>query len=409
MKLLLAAVFMFFLLAGGPANADDKALAREANAALAHKDFKTAFTKFSILAEHGEPAAQFNLGAFYLNGQGTSKDEKRAFEWFRKSAALGNSRARQVIEKAAARGNESARNELKILQGQVNPEKAPAPPKDIQVVKPSEREVSPVKPVEKPAERPLAQTRSAGKRIYGDPTVASSGKWVYGISAGVSSYKATEPMYYPTSGGVLSYTASAYSAIQPGVGAWIGYGDIAVMLSYGRRSKTLSATVQGVGTLSKTFKTSETEIVVRWLARQLAGEYFMPYVLAGYARNSTTGTEDEIQFQDVYSQRDSMLMLGAGTIVPVNDAVGFRIDGRLGSDKQVNSGRFVASPGVTLSFDTYQYTATARFSRITAAMYFRMAPGWDGELAFKRGSYAAGVGPSYSDSALYATVEYVYR
>lgn len=95
---------------------EKNALIHDANTALTQHDYATAFTKFSTLSEHGVASAQFNLGAFYLNGQGVQKDEKIAFEWFRKSAAQGNARALQVIEKAAARGNIHAKNELAKLQ-----------------------------------------------------------------------------------------------------------------------------------------------------------------------------------------------------------------------------------------------------------------------------------------------------
>lgn len=88
---------------------DDKTLWAEANAALAKKDYNTAFSKFLILAQHGSAIAQFNLGAFYFNGQGVQRDEKQAFDWFAKSAAQGNDRALQVIQNAAAKGNEYAK------------------------------------------------------------------------------------------------------------------------------------------------------------------------------------------------------------------------------------------------------------------------------------------------------------
>jgi outer membrane protein W len=92
------------------AHAEDNALINEANAALSQKDYSGAFSKFSVLAQHGNATAQFNLGAFYLNGQGVQKDEKQAFEWFAKSAAQKNARALQVIQNAAAKGNENAKN-----------------------------------------------------------------------------------------------------------------------------------------------------------------------------------------------------------------------------------------------------------------------------------------------------------
>ena len=108
--------------------AEEKALIRDANIALAQKDYATAFAKYSTLAEYGKPLAQFNLGAFYLNGQGVQKNERLAYEWFRKSAAQGDARALNVIENAAAKGNLYAMDELNILHEQtvaVQPQQQP--------------------------------------------------------------------------------------------------------------------------------------------------------------------------------------------------------------------------------------------------------------------------------------------
>ncbi|MBI5889983.1 MAG: SEL1-like repeat protein [Nitrosomonadales bacterium] len=417
MKTLLTTLILSYALLVGIAHADDlastedKALVHDANAALAQKDYKTAFSKFSILAEQGKTAAQFNMGAFYLNGQGVPKDDMRAFEWFRKSAAQGNPRALQVIENAAAKGNVYAVNELKKLRGQTEPAKAPIQPQETAPEKPLEKPKE--MPVEKPQEKPQVQARvdkkaAGGKWVYSDPTVAAPGKWVSGISAELSSYKATEPLYYPV-GGVLNYVTQSYSASQPDVGAWVGNGDITVMASYGRRSGNLSSSIPGVGSVSKSFRTNEAEIDVRWLIRSLSSGYFSPYVLFGYALNSTNGTGNEIDFLDNYSQKDSMLMVGAGAIIPVNEKIGFRVDGRYGRDKQTSSGNYVANPGVTLSFTSYQYAATATYTRITAAMYYKFSREWNAQLSARRGNYSAGIGPAFSDTGFCAMVGYAYR
>jgi TPR repeat protein len=124
-----ATLCLALLLISGFAHADDNALVREANAALAQKDYSGAFSKFSVLAERGNAIAQFDLGAFYLNGQGVQRDEKQAYEWFTKSAAQGNATALQVINKAAAKGNENAKAALNKLQQQTAspPAQAQAP------------------------------------------------------------------------------------------------------------------------------------------------------------------------------------------------------------------------------------------------------------------------------------------
>jgi hypothetical protein len=124
-----ATLCLALFLISGFAYADDNALVREANAALAQKDYSGAFSKFSVLAERGNAIAQFDLGAFYLNGQGVQRDEKQAYEWFTKSAAQGNATALQVINKAAAKGNENAKAALNKLQQQTAtpPAQAQAP------------------------------------------------------------------------------------------------------------------------------------------------------------------------------------------------------------------------------------------------------------------------------------------
>lgn len=113
-----AALFLALFLISGFAHADDSALIREANVALSQKDYSGAFSRFSILAEHGNAKAQFNLGAFYLNGQGVQRDEKQAYEWFAKSAVQGNARALEILRNAAAKGNENAKSELNKIQQQ---------------------------------------------------------------------------------------------------------------------------------------------------------------------------------------------------------------------------------------------------------------------------------------------------
>jgi len=47
------------------------------------------FSKKTGEAQAGKPRAQYDLGNMYLKGQGTSINEKKAFEWIKKSAAQG--------------------------------------------------------------------------------------------------------------------------------------------------------------------------------------------------------------------------------------------------------------------------------------------------------------------------------
>jgi TPR repeat protein len=56
----------------------------------AHADDKKLFEQLLSLSKQGDAIAQYNLGMFYNNGIGTSRNSKAAFEWFQKSAANNN-------------------------------------------------------------------------------------------------------------------------------------------------------------------------------------------------------------------------------------------------------------------------------------------------------------------------------
>ena len=121
-----ATLCLALLLVSGLAHANDRLLIKEANAALSHKDYSTAFSKFSILAQHGNAAAQFNLGAFYLNGQGVRKDEKKAYEWFEKSAAQGNARAAKILKKMDEKKQAAAKEQAVAKEKTAAPLSVPA-------------------------------------------------------------------------------------------------------------------------------------------------------------------------------------------------------------------------------------------------------------------------------------------
>ena len=157
MKTILASLFLLLALISTLAYADDNAFIIEANNALAHKDYLTAFSKLSILAQHGNADAQYNVGSLYFNGMGVKNDFKQAFEWYHKAALQGKAKAQyilglmyqnglgvqqdnkqsidwykkaatqgsesalQAIKREAALGNENAKSALGILQPQPTP------------------------------------------------------------------------------------------------------------------------------------------------------------------------------------------------------------------------------------------------------------------------------------------------
>jgi len=97
------------------------------------------------LAERGVPRAQFDLGGSYANGQGVTKDDARAMEWYRKAADQGFAPAQDAVgymyatgkgvakddaqaaawwRKAAAQGNTDAQASLMELQTMVSVQRA---------------------------------------------------------------------------------------------------------------------------------------------------------------------------------------------------------------------------------------------------------------------------------------------
>ena len=71
----------------GVALADDF---QEGVEAYEEGNYATAFAKFDLLAEGGNPRAQFNLGLLYDNGEGVKKDAKKAFDLWLMAAKNGH-------------------------------------------------------------------------------------------------------------------------------------------------------------------------------------------------------------------------------------------------------------------------------------------------------------------------------
>ena len=94
------------------------------------------FTDLKRRAESGDVKSQFGLARMYYNGDGTTKDDAKAAEWYRKAAEQGNAfsqyklgamydkgegvpkdaaKAVEWWQKAAAQGDEAAQESLKQM------------------------------------------------------------------------------------------------------------------------------------------------------------------------------------------------------------------------------------------------------------------------------------------------------
>ena len=61
------------------------------------KDQKKAVEWYTMAAEQGDAAAQYNLGLCYANGHGVKKNIETAVEWFNKAANQGDSDAIRAL------------------------------------------------------------------------------------------------------------------------------------------------------------------------------------------------------------------------------------------------------------------------------------------------------------------------
>jgi len=53
-------------------------------------DYATALHEWQPLAEQGQAVAQYQLGLLYANGQGVTKDDAKARQWYEKAAVQGH-------------------------------------------------------------------------------------------------------------------------------------------------------------------------------------------------------------------------------------------------------------------------------------------------------------------------------
>lgn len=76
----------------------------EGEAAYQRGDYGLAWRELRPLAEEGNAPAQYLLGLMYAIGAGVAEDDKRANEWYRKSAAQGYSPAQNTLAVAYSQG-----------------------------------------------------------------------------------------------------------------------------------------------------------------------------------------------------------------------------------------------------------------------------------------------------------------
>jgi TPR repeat protein len=76
----------------------------DANAALQHKDYATAYRLLRSLADSGNVFAQGIIGVMYAKGQGVPQNDAEAVRWYRLAADQGNAAAQLALASMYAKG-----------------------------------------------------------------------------------------------------------------------------------------------------------------------------------------------------------------------------------------------------------------------------------------------------------------
>lgn len=77
----------------------------EAMAAYQAKDYSGALQEFSVLAQAGDPKAEYYMGRFYHYGEGVTVSGAEAAKWYRKAADKGNAGAQYNLGILYDQGN----------------------------------------------------------------------------------------------------------------------------------------------------------------------------------------------------------------------------------------------------------------------------------------------------------------
>lgn len=250
----------------------------------------------------------------------------------------------------------------------------------------------------------LSTSASASDRViedtlvYKDPTVAQQSQWVKGVSADFWNVNTTVPS---------TYGDIKFQMHEPGISAFVGYGDISVLASYrrGTGSADLETTV-GLNTIAihqSITSYSQVEIDLRWLMRSLQNRLMTPYFLVAHVEDSsestTTRTVNGVD-TPLANPNDTVKTktnaLGIGGIFPINPKFGVRVDTRYGITK--------------ISDEVYGADQHST-GLVTVTGYYNVTQGVNAQLGFRYerdGTSSQGSDP-VEITGLYATVGYSFR
>jgi hypothetical protein len=177
--------------------------------------------------------------------------------------------------------------------------------------------------------------------VVRDPTVAAANNWVVG---GAVEYWYVKGAFNEYNGANQKIATGDIQFDQPGGSLWVGYGDFTFMYTgrSGKGDETLTYSPGAINAQSLTthsdVKQTDSEFLVRWLARGLSARWVTPYAVVGYTQTKfsidetlptgffwTVNNSPTRHYQYTYKGP----LAGIGAIFPFTETFGARVDGRL--------------------------------------------------------------------------------
>lgn len=239
--------------------------------------------------------------------------------------------------------------------------------------------------------------------LYKDPTVAAGGRWIYGVSAEAFVQSSSTQL---TNINTNVIETGNVSGTIPGLNLFVGYDNFTFTYHY----KTGSTTSKfGSATGAWTSKQNDTynEATARWLIKGVA-ESFTPYVGLGYGAFSETATSSLDSGNNMVTGRPTYTVktnstytfLGLGTIIPMNEKLGFRVDAGIVRMSAKWAGETAGAAG----------TGSGSGGRYTGTAYYNFAGGWNAQLGARIEKVSLGaVMGSRSRTGAYAMLGYTFR
>lgn len=170
-----------------------------------------------------------------------------------------------------------------------------------------------------------------------DPTVSAPQKWAAGASA--EYWYIAGPLKTTNAAGEVVSHGTIKGSI-PGGNFFIGYDKVTMQYSHREGIMKIDQKMVDFPTINThgEQKQTEDEVTLRYLFK--GNKHFSPYVLAGYNQTTlseTTEINRESNFVWAYNNTRFLNertvlksgLVGVGAILPLNEKIGFRADGRL--------------------------------------------------------------------------------